>query len=167
MKSKTLLIAAVLIVSAIVLIKNLKEFTLTPKESLPQVAGVQATALPSGDSFVDMLNRSRADDGSSSVAVDPQLMQVAGIRADDMRSREYYAHVNPDGMTYAAYLQEPDGASCENLNLLESSDLNRSISVWLDSNSHRQCLLDSRYDKVGYATAEIFDQHLTVLILSE
>lgn len=167
MKQLFLWLITSLVMISLALSMDLRSEQPASANSGPQVAARQISIQPSGDEFIDAVNRARSNYGVSLIVKDSQLAKIAGFRAEDMKSRRYYAHTTPDGLTYAAYFENQVGNSCENLNLTESTSFSATINDWLDSLSHRDCLLDSRFKHAGYAHTEAFDQSLSVLILSD
>ena len=138
-------------------------------EKSPQVAASTSDRyFDSGNSFVNDLNRLRLASGVGVVSVDESLTRLAQIRAQDMSERSYYAHKNPDGLTYDAYFQSLPSYSCENLNLIVSLSDADTLKAWYDSAEHRQCMLDNRVSKVGIYTQlfdDFTDTYVYVMIL--
>ncbi len=130
-----------------------------------QVAGL---SIEETDEMINIINQVRLENNQSRITMDNELTEIAVTRSEDMKTRQYYAHTNPDGLTYNAYFQGSKGYSCENLNLLETDDIATTISSWMGSPDHKECLLDERLSFVGYSTIDIGDnRYVTALILSE
>ena len=138
-------------------------------EKSPQVAASTSDRYyDSGNSFVNDLNRLRLTSGVGVVSIDDSLTQIAQIRAQDMSKRLYYAHKNPDGLTYDAYFQTLPDYSCENLNLTSSTRSIDTIKNWYDSAEHQQCMLNNKVSKVGIDTQPFDDSigtYIYVMIL--
>jgi uncharacterized protein YkwD len=103
-------------------------------------------------SVMDDLNHHRRDAALAVLVSDPALDAVALERADDMRRRGYFDHVNPDGRTAfdalnaRAYAYH---AAAENIALAPSvAEANRGL--WLSA-GHRENILSERYRRVGIA----------------
>lgn len=103
-------------------------------------------------------NSYRVQKGLKPLRPNLELAKVANERAQDMASRNYYAHKNPEGQYYYDRLPgvgfDNKNFSCENLDLQFTVATDRYINDWLGSQKgHRECMLDSRLTDVGYAVA--------------
>lgn len=162
MKRLALLLGFVLFVGFVYFAfnKNLKQTDFSA-----QVAGATTER---ADEFISAINSYRVERGLNELSNSDDLESIAEIRTADMLNRQYYSHTSPDGLTYNAYFQGYKGYSCENLNLLESSNIDDTISSWINSESHRKCLLSDRLAYAGYSIVKMDDtRYLTALILSE
>lgn len=107
-----------------------------------------------------LINRDRQANGLPSLIEDPLLAQSAQRHAEDMKARNYYAHVTPEGKTptdrFAAVggiggvgenimLQSQVIAPVLNWGLVESFQ-----KSWMYSDGHRANLLTPQYTLVGY-----------------
>ena len=136
----------------------------------PQVQAATSVRFePSGNEFVDAINRVRVANGVEPLVIDNELMRIANNRVDDMQNKQYYAHTNPDGLTYDAYFDGLPTYSCENLNLSETADSAATIQDWLRSSTHRDCLLNARVKTVGVAQINYLSDNetfITAIILA-
>ena len=104
--------------------------------------------------FLTKINSLRNQAGTSELAYNRNLEKLTDFRVDDMSNREYYSHMNPDGVTYSAYLDEYDietDYSCENLQLQIGPDLYEAIKAWEDSASHYECLVNPRLNYIAFS----------------
>lgn len=109
-----------------------------------------------------MINRDRQINGLSPLVEDPLLTQTAQLYAEDMKSRNYYAHSTPEKKTPTARLAAIGGQGGVGENIMLQSSSLGSYSVlnwaliekfqksWMYSRGHRENLLTPRYTKVGY-----------------
>ncbi len=105
------------------------------------------------DKLVELTNKKRNELGLSTLRYDPQLSQAAAQKAADMFSKNYWAHVAPDGGTPwdfihgVGYVYTVAG---ENLakNFNDSSGV---VDAWMNSPSHRENMLRPQYQDVGFA----------------
>lgn len=109
-----------------------------------------------------LINRDRQLNGLSPLVEDPLLSGSAQYHAEDMKARNFYAHVTPEGKTptdrFAALGGQ--GGVGENIMLQSGSAetawiLNWGLvenfqKSWMYSNGHRANLLNPQYTKVGY-----------------
>lgn len=116
-----------------------------------QVLGY-ATNVNSADVFT-LSNQERIKVGLPPLASDSQLNSAALAKANDMFTKDYWAHVAPDGTTpwsffYAAgYDYQTAG---ENL----AKGFNTSagaVDAWMASEHHKENILNTTYVDVGYA----------------
>lgn len=105
------------------------------------------------EQLVTLTNQKRAEGGISPLRLDGRLSQAAAGKAQDMFSKNYWAHTGPDGTTPwdfiigAGYTYNVAG---ENLakNFSNSAGV---IDAWMNSSSHRENILRSQYEDVGFA----------------
>jgi len=109
-------------------------------------------------SITDLLqetNNQRVQQGVGALALNNQLSQAAQTKATDMATRDYWAHVTPDGkqpwqfMSDAGYAYVLAGE-----NLAYGFDTSAAtIAGWMNSPSHRENLLRDGYKDVGFGIA--------------
>ncbi len=162
MKKLWLVVGLIIFVSALffVISKNMNETDFSA-----QVAG--ASTEKSTD-LIGVINALREENNLPKLSLNEELNIIAQTRTDDMITRQYYSHTNPDGISYNAYFQGYKGYSCENLNLLEEKEPAVIVESWTNSESHRKCLLADRLAFAGYSIKKMDDtRYLTALILTE
>lgn len=106
--------------------------------------------------LVAMTNDVRAENNEKPLTVNPLLEKAAALKAADMVSKNYFAHVSPEGITpwywfgQAGYKFVYAG---ENLavGFEESEDVNQG---WLNSPTHKDNILNINFTEIGIATAE-------------
>lgn len=109
-----------------------------------------------------LINRDRELNGLPPLVEDPLLAQTAQLHAEDMKTRNYYAHLTPEGKTptdrFAAIGGQ--GGVGENI-MLQSGGVTSNLLLtwgviesfqksWMYSDGHRENLLNPQYTKVGY-----------------
>lgn len=107
------------------------------------------------DAMLQRINEARTQAGRPILRADVKLNELAHMRANDMVSRQYYAHESPDKTFFNDYFQQYDISAtyaCENLDLTITSDPNQVVQDWMNSNhGHRECVLSPNIDEAGYA----------------
>lgn len=106
----------------------------------------------SSQGLLNYTNQRRAAANVGNLVINTKLNQAAQAKANDMATRNYWAHNTPDGtppwtfITNAGYSYDKAG---ENLacGFDESSDV---ITGWYNSPSHRDNLLHPDYKDVGF-----------------
>ena len=149
--------------------------------SLPEVAkpaAVAAKAVPPPDPKTQMAaletriaalieeQRLKLDPDAKPLLFDPELAQVARLRASDMAEKNYLAHAAPNGDTSATLLMAQDakwqGLLGENLaaqHYVPQSGVDvdqfaqRFLDEWMKSQPHRENLAFKAYDRTGVGAA--------------
>src|SRR5581483_1227167 len=104
-------------------------------------------------------NSARAQNGVAPLSLNDQLDAAAQAKANDMATRNYWSHNTPDGnppwvfVTAQGYSYQKLG---ENL-ATGFSDEQSTIDGWMASPPHRENLLDSAFNEVGFGFANIAD----------
>ena len=122
--------------------------------------GVLAYATNIGvDSLLLQTNQQRTTNGLSALTINAKLNQAAQAKANDMVTRNYWSHNTPDGVEPWAFFDNAGYAyfkAGENLafGFMTSSD---TITGWMNSPSHRENLLNSSFQEVGFGFANSSD----------
>lgn len=106
--------------------------------------------------LIAKVNNERAEQQLVELVENPVLTHAALIKAQDMASRGYFAHVDPDGnqpwhyLKLAGYKYQSAG---ENLavNFVDSSEVHR---AWMKSPTHKANIVQPKFTEIGIATAE-------------
>ncbi len=104
--------------------------------------------------LVDLTNKARAENNTPTLTLSDTLTQAAQMKANDMASKQYFAHTSPDGTTPWYWFQKAGYGfmyAGENLavDFSESSDVE---NAWLASPKHRENIVDNRFSEIGIAT---------------
>lgn len=120
----------------------------------PQVLGYASNIAP--EEIVRLTNFERKSQGLSEVHLDTKLSTAAMQKAADMVARDYWAHVSPIG-TQPWYFVSNNGYAYkyagENL-ARDFADPEAVVKAWMDSPTHRENLLSSRYQDIGVAVID-------------
>lgn len=132
----------------------------------PQITlwnSAQPRSLPELRSFaIQIINRDRQINELPALIEDPLLSQASQLHAEDMKTRNFYDHLTPEGKTptdrFAAIGGQ--GGVGENIMLQSSSFEQHSLlnwklieafqKSWMYSDGHRANLLNPGYTRVGY-----------------
>ncbi len=102
-------------------------------------------------------NKYRAENGLSELKLDPVLCKAAKIRADELLASDYSCkHSRLDGRKWHTVLKEVKydvGWGAENLARTkgELSTANTVVQMWIDSQVHRENMLNIYSDSIGLA----------------
>ena len=115
----------------------------------PNLAAVKAAFL------VDLTNKDREAEGLHKLSINQNLVVAAGMKANDMSSKSYFAHVSPDGKSPWHWIKEAGYKyvyAGENLavNFSSSEDVEE---AWMDSPTHKKNILNSKFTEIGIATS--------------
>lgn len=126
-----------------------------PKQSTSTTVPDEAAQLtPDEQTMVDLINQERLNAGLHPVAVDIRLVNVARLKANDMKDNNYFGHISPVYGSPFAMMQEQGlyvrwGS--------ENIDANRSVAgamaAFMFSPAHRANILDPKVTHVGIGIA--------------
>ena len=109
----------------------------------------------SSQTLLSATNKAREAAAETNLTIDPLLTTAAQAKADDMASRNYWAHNTPDGkapwtfITAAGYSYELAG---ENL-AYGFNGADEAVTGWINSQEHRDNILNAGYQNVGFGVA--------------
>ena len=105
------------------------------------------------DTIFNLVNAEREKAGVKPLARDARLDQSAQTKADDMANNNYFAHINPTtGVN--GYKLIPSGLcsyQSENINAALTNE--EAVTEWMNSEPHRNAILDQQYDISGIGLA--------------
>ena len=123
------------------------------RTNFPAVLGLSANI--STQQLLILTNQQRQDNKLPALTDNSELDQAAANKAADMFSKNYWAHDAPDGATPWTFIKATGYNyvyAGENLarGFNSASDV---INAWMNSPEHRQNILSSNYQNVGFAVA--------------
>lgn len=132
----------------------------------PQILGYASQISP--DEIIRLTNAQRQSNGVGPIKLDVELSAAAGRKAADMFAKNYWAHVSPTGtqpwffVTDAGYQYRYAG---ENL-ARDFSDPEAVVKAWMDSPTHKENLLNSKYQDIGVAVIDgkLGDRETTLVV---
>ncbi len=104
--------------------------------------------------MLDSAEEARSEAGCPALRVDPRLTIAARQHSEDMRERDYYSHVNPDGEGPADRAADEGytGRVGENLARGSLRSAEQVVREWENGGDDRDRLLDCSYTSVGIGT---------------
>ncbi len=142
--------AIVLAISGVIFIFSL----LNPIQSkFPAVLGIASNISPA--ELLSITNEYRKENGLAELRLDSDLSQAASYKASDMFSKNYWAHIAPDGVTPWSFILNSGYEylyAGENLarGYSTAPDV---VKAWMESPTHRANMLSKDYSDVGFAIA--------------
>jgi len=122
--------------------------------TLPDILGYASQIAPT--EIVRLTNIQRSNGGASPVKLDGQLSAAAARKAADMFAKNYWAHNSPSGTQPWFFITESGYAyryAGENL-ARDFSDPKSVVDAWMNSPTHRDNLLNNRYEDIGVAVVD-------------
>src|SRR5690606_5510957 len=111
------------------------------------------------DSLLQATNNHRARHGAGLLTINPKLTHAAQEKANDMRARDYWSHNTPEGNPPWVFIEKVGYSyvkAGENLAYgFQTSQA--AIRGWMNSESHRENMLDPNYTEVGFGFANSND----------
>lgn len=156
---------ASLIIYSILVLLVLGIFSIVPKV-LPGVLSY-ASDIRVKDLF-DTTNTVRAEAGLDTLRLNPTLSAAARKKAEDMFKEGYWAHVSPSGVEpWYFILEEGYDYSYAGENLAKNFNTSEEVvTAWYQSPSHKENLLSTNYDEVGYAVVDgVLEGYETTLVV--
>lgn len=113
------------------------------------------------DTVFNLVNAEREKAGIAPLVRDTRLDATAQARADDMVARNYFSHNDPV-TGESLVIIKPKVADCkdasENIAANFTKTLNKdneeTIASWMNSEAHRNAILDPQYDITGVAISD-------------
>jgi uncharacterized protein YkwD len=128
----------------------------TPLASTQSPAPAPVIATPSTemdiDGIVSQINYQRQINGLGTVAINSQLNSAAQAKADDMATKNYFAHTAPDGTTDFDFINNSGyqwQAVGINLAMGDFGDAAGLVTAWMNSPDHRANILASFGHEIG------------------
>lgn len=124
------------------------------RTAYPSVLGV--TADVSSQQLLLLTNQKRQEQNLSPMVLNDQLSQAALLKANDMLAKNYWAHNSPDGTSPWFYFKEAGYSyAYAGENLARGFTTPEGvINAWMQSPSHRDNMLSSRYKDIGFAVVK-------------
>jgi uncharacterized protein YkwD len=125
------------------------------------------------EQMLALMNQERTAVGLPALVMQNDRSEVAGWRSDDMASRGYFAHVNPDGIGAPELLdQYPIVYRVMGENIARSTyPADQVIGIvhraLMASEGHRANVLEPRFGRVGIAAARTGDTFYVTVIFTD
>jgi hypothetical protein len=117
----------------------------------PGVLGYSSLITP--EAIVNLTNQERVKAGLSPLKINSKLNESAQRKAGDMFAFDYWAHNSPSGRTPWDFFSEVGydyKVAGENL-AKDFYDNEAVLKAWMKSPSHRENIINSRYEEIGVA----------------
>ena len=148
---KNLRISLILVATAIFLIGAYPYFK-APDKTEPLLAPT------SESSMLYLVNWERVTRGITPLVESPILTKTATIKAYDMCDRDYFAHIDSEGVSFRNYLDDigyERKISGENLIKYSHTNID-SMKLLMESEGHRNNILQPLFEEFGLGECEEF-----------
>lgn len=163
-KAKTLHLSSLSVFMLIIMVSQLL-FTFLGQK-LPGVLGINSTI--TAEELVNLTNQERQSQSLNLLTINPALNQAALQKAADMIAHNYWAHTSPAGLTPWTFFKNVNYRylyAGENL-ARDFFDSNAVITAWMNSPTHKDNILSSRYRETGIAVVQdMFQGQETTLVV--
>lgn len=109
------------------------------------------------ESLLSQTNSERVKLKIKALSLSEALNISAQEKASEMHDMNYFDHTNPQTGKESG-LDAIEGLSIKCVyigeNLVDAKDANDAIAQWLNSKSHREAMLDSKYDLTGFGISQ-------------
>lgn len=163
--NKIILFGSILLLGGFIAIGavNVQNFNQQPVANAPVIA--TTTEKPTVDELLRLVNEERAKVSVAPLVLDERLNKSAQQKADDMLTRNYYEHVDPDGRHGydIAHEYAPDICKkpAENLNMASNATIASDVVFsWATSESHYKAMVNEEFKYTGFGISDNkFVQH--------
>ncbi len=129
-------------------------FTVLVSKTNPDILGISYSI--SDQELLILVNERRLEEGLHPLKLNPKLSTAATGKANHMIANNYWAHFAPDNTSPWKFITESGYDymyAGENLakGFVNADD---AVDAWMNSPSHRDNILSSQYDDIGFAIIE-------------
>lgn len=102
--------------------------------------------------ILELINAQRTANGLNLLQIDDDLQNVARIKAQDMVDNNYFAHESPTyGSPFDMIKSNQITYKVAGENIAGNSDNEKAVDAWMNSESHRNNILNNGYNYTGIA----------------
>lgn len=125
------------------------------KQVIEQMIKQEATLTQEEQETLDLINEYRKENGLSELKTFSKLQDVAKIKAEDIVNNEYFSHTSPNLGTPFEMLESNNVEyAIAGENLAGNITPQRAVEAWINSTSHRDNILESKYEYTGICVIE-------------
>lgn len=163
-KAKTLHLSSLSVFMLIIMFSQIL-FTFLGRK-LPGVLGITSTV--TAEELVNLTNKERQGQSLNLLTINSALNQAAQQKAADMIAHNYWAHTSPAGLTPWTFFKNVNYRylyAGENL-ARDFFDSDAVVTAWMNSPTHKDNILSSRYRETGIAVVQdMFQGQETTLVV--
>jgi len=128
-------------------------FLVTPSNFLQAFSAETSSPVIDTYSILNLVNQKRAVYNLDKLEINLKLQAAAETKAKDLMSQQYFFHTSPRGKIFSAWIKSTGYDYYrvgENLAIF-FNDNNKVMAAWMDSDKHRQNILNPYYTETGIA----------------
>ena len=128
-------------------------FFIPKNDSFAQVYEKKAGVIESTE-ILKLINQEREQYNLPKLQTNDKLMQAAQNKAQDLITKQYFSHSSPDGRSFSSWIKLQNYEYVrvgENLAIF-FTDNEKLVNAWLNSDLHRQNILNPYYQDTGIST---------------
>ena len=108
--------------------------------------------------FLDLINANREANGLKALEVDPEVQNVARLKAKDLVDNNYFAHTSETYGDIQNMLNTFEiSYTSAGENIAGDSSLAKAVEAWMNSENHKVNILSENYNYTGIAIEESKD----------
>lgn len=138
-----------------------KYITLTenPKASVSNMETIETVATPvittDEELVLELINTEREKNNLSKFKIDNELQNIARLKAEDIVKYNYFSHISP---TYGTPFEMLKSYNIQykiaSENIAGNASLEKAVSSWMNSESHKENILSNLYNYTGIAVVD-------------
>ncbi len=98
----------------------------------------------------NLINQQRNQNGLASLKIDPEVQNVARIKAQDMVNNNYFSHTSPTyGSPFDMLKSFKVSYKTAGENIAGNSSNSAAVTAWMNSSGHRANILNSSFNYTG------------------
>ena len=102
--------------------------------------------------ILELINNERANNGLNPLQIDDDLQNIVRIKAQDMVDNDYFAHESPTyGSPFEMMKSNQITYRTAEENIAGNSDNKKAVEAWMNSESHKNNILNNSYNYTGIA----------------
>lgn len=114
--------------------------------------------------LVELVNRTRKEQGLQPLEVNQSLREIARIKGDDMIENNYFEHQSPNyGSPFEMMKQKGIKYSLAGENLAEARTVEKAFEDLMESPKHKENILEPKYDEIGIGIVESENSGLMIV----
>jgi len=133
-------------------IKNAQDEIATDAPAQSENEGTTSALTEDEKEVFALINEQRKANGLAELQIDDELQNVARLKAQDMVDNDYFAHQSPTyGSPFDMMKNNQIVYKTAGENIAGNSDNKKAVEAWLNSESHKDNILNNSYNYTGVA----------------
>ena len=107
------------------------------------------------DLILSLINTEREKNNLIKLEIDPELQNLARLKANDIIENNYFSHISPTyGTPFEMLKNNNIKYKTASENIAGNSSLENAVSSWMNSESHKENILSNLYNYTGIAVVD-------------